>query len=452
MKMNIIKVKLKSWYFLRVLLFLFILALLIKAANFYLYNDNTYTRVMFHEMYNSEPIDAVFVGSSIVYRHFDPEIWDEHLNMHTFNLGTSSQTPDGSYYILKELFKRQSPKYCIYGINFISLLRLKGYDNPTRNYIIFDYLKPSLNKYEYGSTAFKGGSLLNAWMPATRNANENLIKTIKEVVGIKQKEDYRTFSYKIYEASQEEYRGRGFVYTDKQTVKGAVGRVDGDLFCEDQISGEYISYMKKIKELCDANRCELILIVLPLPYASMARQENYQEILDLYADVADSLDAPLFNFDLVRPDYLAMEDSDFYDSGHMSGKGARRFSEAASKLIKRYIDGEDINRDAYFYSSYEELLDASPWIFNTWLEETEDGYAAQSAYGNGVRPSYAFYWSKDMGENWNIIREYSEDFRIARDEIPGAANMIMVRARPFGTGTSALEGEGYQQCDRMVME
>ena len=180
----------------------------------------------------------------------------------------------------------------------------------------------------------------------------------------------------------------------------------------------------------------------------MALQEDYQEILDLYADVADSLDVPLFNFDLVRPDYLAMEDSDFYDSGHMSGKGARRFSEAASKLIKRYIDGEAIDRDAYFYSSYNDLLDASPWIFNTWLVKTEDGYTAEAAYGNGVLPEFAFYWSQDMGETWHIIKTYSQDGRIAGKEIPAGGDMIMVRTRPGGTLTP--EGEDGWQCDRMV--
>ena len=450
MKRYVIQNKRKLCYVFRVLFFLIILVLLIRAANFCLYNDNTYTRVMFHEMYDSEPIDAAFVGSSIVYRHFDPEIWDAQLGMHTFNLGTSSQTPDDTYYILKELFKKQKPKYCIYGINSISFLKLDGYNNPTKSYIIFDYLKPSVNKYEYGNTAFARHSLLNAWIPATRSANKSLIKTIRDTVKVKRTEAYRTYSYKIYEASQEEYRGRGFVYTDRQTEKGAVGRVGGYLFCEYELSEEYIFYMKKIKELCDANRCELILIVPPLPYGSMAAQKDYQEILDLYADVADSLDAPLFNFDLVRPDYLAMEDSDFYDSGHMSGKGARRFSEAASKLIKRYIDGEAIDRDAYFYSSYNDLLDASPWIFNTWLVKTEDGYTAEAAYGNGVLPEFAFYWSQDMGETWNMIKTYSQDCRIAGEEIPAGGDMIMVRTRPGGTLTP--EGEDGGQCDRMVMK
>ena len=168
---------------------------------------------------------------------------------------------------------------------------------------------------------------------------------------------------------------------------------------------------------CEANRCELILIVPPLPYASMALQEDYQEILDLYADVADSLDVPLFNFDLVRPDYLAMEDSD---------------------------------RDSYFYSSYNDLLDASPWIFNTWLVKTEDGYTAEAAHGNGVLPEFAFYWSQDMGETWHMIKTYSQDGRIAGKEIPAGGDMIMVRTRPGGTLTP--EGEDGGQCDRMVMK
>ena len=80
--------------------------------------------------------------------------------------------------------------------------------------------------------------------------------------------------------------------------------------------------------------------------------------------MANDLDVTIFNFDLAKPEYLNMEDSDFYDYAHMSGKGAEKFSLVASELVKKYMDGEEIDKKEYFYNSYEELLDNSPWIFN----------------------------------------------------------------------------------------
>lgn len=441
--------KLQLFQIMKTVLFLLILGILLKIANDCLYNDNTYTRIMFHEMYHSEQIDVAFIGSSNVYRHFDPEIWDENLEMHTFNLGTSSQTPDDAYYVMKEVFKNQSPRYCIYGINSILFLDMDVYKDPIKSYIIFDYLKPSINKYIYGYTVFQDKSLLNAWIPATRNANTDLIKTAQDVISIKQMEAYQTYGYEVYNSSIEEYKGRGFVYSYKQIEKGTFGKPEGYSFRDYSVSQTYLSYMNKLKALCEANDCELIFIVPPLPYASMAWQEDYQEIVDFYVNIANDLDVTMFHFDLSKPEYLFMEDSDFYDYGHMSGKGAEKFSRVASELIKKYIDGEEIDQDKYFYSSYEELLDNSPWIFNAWLEKTKDGYQAYSTYGNNVNPEYCFQWSGDHGESWHMLQVYSEKNQIAGDKIPDGCDMLMVWARPEG---EVAENADYQQCDRMELK
>lgn len=241
-------------------------------------------------MYALEEVDVVFVGSSNVYRHFDPEIWDRSLEAKTFNAGTSVQAPDGAYYIMKELFKDQSPSYCIYGINYILFLELEAYNNPQNHYIIFDYLKPSINRCLYGYTVFRDKSMLNAWMPATRNANADLVSTAKDVMSIKMTSTYQKYGYDIYiNSDDEEYQGRGFVYSNRQTKKGEVGKISGYIFSDYEISEKYIFYIKKLKMLCEANGCELVFVVPPLPYATMKRQENYQEILELYDKVIISI-------------------------------------------------------------------------------------------------------------------------------------------------------------------
>ena len=65
----------KEHLFFRATLFLLLLGLLIHIADYGLYNDSTYTRLTFHEMYQAKQIDITFIGSSIVQRHFEPEIW-----------------------------------------------------------------------------------------------------------------------------------------------------------------------------------------------------------------------------------------------------------------------------------------------------------------------------------------------------------------------------------------
>lgn len=73
----------------------------------YILVDDTvsYTRITFHEMYEQDNIDILFVGSSHCYRSFIPEILDEKLGKNTFNAGTSSQHLDSSYMIIREAAK-----------------------------------------------------------------------------------------------------------------------------------------------------------------------------------------------------------------------------------------------------------------------------------------------------------------------------------------------------------
>lgn len=49
-------------------------------------DTNSYTRIMFHQLYNSpQNIDIAFVGSSHVYRSIDPKITDKKFGKVTFN-------------------------------------------------------------------------------------------------------------------------------------------------------------------------------------------------------------------------------------------------------------------------------------------------------------------------------------------------------------------------------
>ena len=86
---------------LRALCFFLVVVMVLGACSFALYDDSTYTRLFLHEMYESEPIDLAFIGGSITYKSFVPEIWDEALGLHSFNFGSSAQTPDASYYLLR---------------------------------------------------------------------------------------------------------------------------------------------------------------------------------------------------------------------------------------------------------------------------------------------------------------------------------------------------------------
>ena len=81
---------------------------------------NLYATVKWQEFYETSPnsLDLVFVGSSYAYRSFDAEVFDNKLNVNSFNMGSPLQKPVESYYVLKETLKLQKPSFVIYDVNW----------------------------------------------------------------------------------------------------------------------------------------------------------------------------------------------------------------------------------------------------------------------------------------------------------------------------------------------
>lgn len=433
--------KIKCRSAIRVIAFFLIVLALVRLCDFLIARENTYTRVMMHEMYQAQDVDLVFAGASTSYRHFDPEIWDETLGMHTFNLGSSNQRPDSTYYLLKELFSVHQPKYCIFSLNACSMLDLEGYRNPTAYYILADYFRPGLNKLQYMLHAFGGMTIYSALMPFLRYKTTLSAQSVRENVGLKTGEEYRSYSYDIYGSETETYRGRGYVYNTRQKEAGHVGALDFYPFSLEGLDQDIVSYVPRICQLCRENDCELIMIVSPLPYANLAMQENYQWECDFCRKLAADNGVALFDYSLCRPGYLPLDDTDFYDYTHMSGKGATAFSTVASQLIADYIAGKEIDREALFYSSYQELLDASPYVFNAWLTQDESDFTAHCTYGAGVVPEYEFSWRDSPEGEWQVVQRYGPARTLGKERVPQQAVELRICVRPVGCEDS------FQQWD-----
>ena len=68
--------------------------------------------VRFRELQTVSDVDIIFIGSSHCYRGFDPRIF-ERLGLKTFNMGSTSQTPLNSYYLIRDKLDQLKPKLVI---------------------------------------------------------------------------------------------------------------------------------------------------------------------------------------------------------------------------------------------------------------------------------------------------------------------------------------------------
>jgi hypothetical protein len=80
------------------------------------YQGNGYSYTRFKEADTLQHADIVFLGSSHTYRGFDTRIFDSTLQIKSFNLGSSSQSPIQTRILIEEFVQKIKPKLVIYEV------------------------------------------------------------------------------------------------------------------------------------------------------------------------------------------------------------------------------------------------------------------------------------------------------------------------------------------------
>lgn len=108
-------------------------------------------RILWHSYYEDRgKIDNLYLGSSHVFCNIDPQILDELNGQYNFNLATSLQALNGTFYLLREANQDNELSHVYlemyYACNVNDTTINSDYQNNWNN---TDFMKPSLNKMEY---------------------------------------------------------------------------------------------------------------------------------------------------------------------------------------------------------------------------------------------------------------------------------------------------------------
>ncbi len=128
--------------------------LLVKGCNYLLTDDTqSYTRLTMHELYETagreKEIDSLFLGSSHCFRAYDPMQFEELTGKNAFNLGSSAQNYDTSYYLLKEALRLCDIRTVYLDMHYKFLFIDKKDRDLVQANIISDYMRFSPNKLEF---------------------------------------------------------------------------------------------------------------------------------------------------------------------------------------------------------------------------------------------------------------------------------------------------------------
>lgn len=341
-------------------LFAALTAALCLLLNFLLVDDlHAYSRVMLQEYYaQAEKVDTIFVGSSHSYRSFDPEVVDAVLGTHSFNLGTSQQLPDGSYFLIREAAS-QSPLKTVYLETFYTgYNQTKSSSVPLAAFLITDYLRAaSPYRYQYlwemgGAAAF--ADLVFPVRHAIAEPGELTALWYGKLHG---GYDAGNYAWVTYPEEGEAYRGRGFVYTVGTSAWGYGSLLD--VKADAPLSDFGRQNLERIARFCESEGIRLVLVTAPLPSAYIQDTENYQSYVEFMRGFAQEHGTEYWDFSLYRDaETLDIGTEDYSDMHHLNGQGAEKFSAVFAAVAAQSAAGQDVS--GLFYDTVQQKLAQSP--------------------------------------------------------------------------------------------
>lgn len=260
-----------------------------------------------------DTMDVMFIGDSSIYWGISPLDIYAQTGVTSYNFSNSSAKPWTLYYFTREVFKYQKPK-----VIFIDTDEFMANNNEKKSETIrmsIDSMKMSFNKLEmindpnYKMTNFEKITCINKTL--TYHARWSSLN----------EKDFEKF----YINENKEKIFKGYYYDNGINKPDSVLKKDSKGITT--FSEESINSIKKIKELCEKNNCQLIFISIP---AIIDTDKSINRAIKKFADEINVKYINLNDESLLNIDW----NTETRDKGsHLNYKGAQK----VSNYIANYI-------------------------------------------------------------------------------------------------------------------
>lgn len=298
------------------------------------YTEKTYNTVrgFYDEPQNS--FDVLFLGSSHLFCDVNPLILFEQYGITSYELSTSVQRIENSYFFLNEFLKKQNPKIVFlecYGMRF-----KEGYDQ-IRTHLVYDYVPFSINKVRGIQEALvlnetKDEGIINYLLPIINYHTR--WKSLNE-------EDFTLITNDKTHA----YKG----YTPHYNISTVT--VDENKYNDVDVTAlpeRNITYLNRIIKLCKEKNISLVLFKTPSPNAW---NQGYSNCLKEIAETNN-----IVFLDLHEEEIGIDYEKDFLDNGeHLNVYGATKLSLYLAEYINQNYDLENHKNDEQYDSWNQDL-------------------------------------------------------------------------------------------------
>ena len=282
-----------------------------------------------------ELIDVVFFGSSHCYCAANPDaLWREY-GYAAFNMTTSGQDKQSTYYLLKEILKTQSPKVVCVELWGLTFDRHAIQGNVYRNMMAMNLSRNSID-------------LVQAYVDEEEQADYILRWPIMHT----RYKELRKYDFKTYEYS--EY-GRGLEmsyrigWSEVPTAAIEYTKVG-------ELTDTNREWLESLYKLSEEEGFELVLFLAPT-----AISNECQEQVNAAQEFAQQRGITFFDFNKLAFDIGLDYGCDFIDGTHLNARGSEKVTKHFGQYFEENCALEDNRGDeAYYqweqsYTHYEQV-------------------------------------------------------------------------------------------------
>lgn len=263
--------------------------------------------------------DLLIYGSSRAYRHFDPNIIEDSLDLSAYNLGINGHNFWLQYLRHIEYIKTNTlPKHILLAVDVNSLGKIKDLFQMDQ-FLPYMLWNKNITKF---TSSYEGYNRLDYYVPALRYFGKSNAK--QEALVALMSDSIIPYRKKGYNGSNEKWND-DFINAKKKMT-----------YYEVRIDKPSLDLFDKFLKECQNNNIKITLVHSPLYIEGQEFVKNRKEILQIFKDFA--LKYNLYFLDYSK-DALSFDKNNFYNAMHLNRLGAELFTKKLVGDLKNINNG-----------------------------------------------------------------------------------------------------------------
>ncbi|MDE6312758.1 MAG: hypothetical protein K2M46_03925 [Lachnospiraceae bacterium] len=284
-------------------------------------------------------IETLYCGTSTMQRGINMDVADQEMDTISFNIASSDQPMDGTYFLMKDMVKDNPVNTVFLGVSPETMSKDKLATKWKS--LVVDRLDGAEDKMDY----LIHGSSIEEWpyllLYSVRVDDYLDFKAVKKNITKKCSKEFAEGS-----THDKYYRGRGAFGRNKVYQAEPVGTLEQrkSAFNSADIYQKYEDYFKKCIEFCQEKDIEVVLLYPPMTGNKINKYKDITPIHDYYGEIAQEYGVEFWDFNYYKDLKTVFSNEFFEDEKHLNGEGGKVFARELAKVYRAYQAGEKTDK------------------------------------------------------------------------------------------------------------